>query len=82
MAQQLERDSPLLAIAVEGGGVLIDAHDQADAVLEVLVGEGDAVAYAEVRATADLRWRTRPLEFRIRWCRGTFGGPRGRMIAP
>jgi hypothetical protein len=29
VAQQLERDSPLLTIAVEGGGVLIDAHDQA-----------------------------------------------------
>jgi len=39
VTQESEADAPLLAIAIERGGVLVDAHDQADAVLQVLVGE-------------------------------------------
>ena len=33
MPEQFEGDPPLLAVAVEGCGMLIDAHDQTDAVL-------------------------------------------------
>ena len=39
VSKQFEGDPPLLAVAVERGGVLIDAHDQADAVLQILVDE-------------------------------------------
>src|SRR3954451_1778335 len=79
MSEQFEGDPPLLAVAVECGGVLIDAHDQADAVLEILVGEGYAVARAELGTTGDLRRRTWPVEFDIRWCRAMFGRRRGRI---
>lgn len=64
MSEEFEGDSPLLAIAVERGGVLVDAHDQADTVLEVLVDEGNAVADAEVGTTWDLRWRV----WLVIWC--------------
>ena len=72
MSEQFEGDPPLLAVAVEGGGVLVDAHDQADAVLEVLVDDGDAVADAEVGTTGDFRWRTWFVEFDACGCRTTF----------
>jgi hypothetical protein len=56
--KQFEGDPPLLTIAVKRSGLLVDAHDQADAALEVPVGEGYTVADAEVSAAGDLRWRT------------------------
>ena len=56
--------------------MLIDAHDQADAVLQILVDEGHPVANAEVGTTGDLRGRSWPGEFDICGCRATFG-PRG-----
>ena len=59
----MEAYPPLLPVAVERGGVLVDAHDQADAVLQVLVGEGHAVSDAEVGAAGDLGWRAGPFEF-------------------
>lgn len=65
MPEQFEGDAPLLTVAVERGGVLIDAHDQADAVLQVLVGAGHPVAHAEVGATGDLWWRSGPGELDI-----------------
>ena len=68
MSEQFEGDPPLLAVAVERGGVLVDAHDQANAVLEVLVDEGDAVADAEVGTTGNLWRRTWSARFDIRWC--------------
>ena len=55
MSEKFEGDPPYLAVAVESCGVLIDVHDQADAVLEILVDEGDAVADTEVGAAGDLR---------------------------
>src|SRR3982751_3065588 len=79
MSEQFEGDPPLLAVAIEGGGVLIDAHDQADAVLEILVDERYAVAHAELGTTCDLRWRTWPGEFDVWWCRAAFGRRRGRF---
>jgi len=48
--QQLKPDAPLLPIAVERGSLLVEAHDQADAALDVLIGERHAVAYAEIGA--------------------------------
>ena len=57
MSEEFEGNPPLLAVAVERGGVLVDANDQADAVLEVLVDEGDAVPDAEVGTPRDLGWR-------------------------
>ena len=73
MPEQFEGDPPFLAVAVEGCDILIDAHDQADAVLEILVDEGDAVADAEVGAAGDLRWGAWPVGFDIGWCRAIFG---------
>ena len=65
MPEKFEGDPPFLAVAVEGCGVLIDAHDQANAVLEILVDEGDAVADTEVGAAGDLRWGTWPVGFTL-----------------
>ena len=56
MPEKFEGDPPFLAVAVEGCGVLIDAHDQTDAVLEILVDERDAVTDTEVGAACDLQW--------------------------
>ena len=39
MPQQFEGDVLFLTFAIERGRMLVDAHDQADAVLKVLVGE-------------------------------------------
>lgn len=47
-------DAPGLTVAVERGRALVDAHDQADAVLQVLVGEAHAVSDTEVAAPGDL----------------------------
>lgn len=58
MPKQFEGDSPLLTIAVERGGVLVDADDQPDAMLQILVGEGHPIAHAEVAAIGDLWWRS------------------------
>src|SRR5258706_8701157 len=79
MSEQFEGDAPLLTIAVECGGVLIDAHDQADAVLQILVSEDHTVADAEVGTTGDLRWRTWPVAFDIFRCRAAFGRRGGRI---
>ena len=57
MAEQAEGHAPGLTVAVERCGALVDAHDQADAVLQVLVGEAHPVADAEVGAAGDLGWR-------------------------
>lgn len=54
MSKQFEGDAPSLAVTVERCGVLIDAHDQADAMLQVLVDKGRPVAHAEVVAAGDL----------------------------
>jgi hypothetical protein len=58
VSEQSEGAPPLLAVAVESGGVSIDTDDQADAVLQILVDEGDAVSDAEVGTTGKLGWRT------------------------
>ena len=63
MPEKFEGDPPLLAVTVEGCGVVIDAHDQTDAMLEILVDEGDTVADAEVGAAGDFRWRAWPVGF-------------------
>ncbi len=65
MSKQLEGDPPLLTVAVERGGVLIDAHDQAGAVPQVFVDERHPVADAEVGTIGDLWWRTWPGEFGV-----------------
>ena len=72
VTKQFEADSPLVAIAVERGGALVDAHDQADAVLQVLVGEGHPVSDAEVGPAWNLRWWARPGEFHVCRCRTAF----------
>ena len=72
VTEQFEASSPLLAITVERGGALVDAHDQADWVLQVLVGEGHPVSEAEVGTAWDLWWRARPGEFHVCRCRTTF----------
>ena len=64
MAKQFEGDAPLLAIAVERGGVLINAHDEANAVLQIFVHEGDTISNSEVCAFGDLRW----WHWTVRWC--------------
>src|SRR5438105_1454652 len=79
MSEQFEGDAPLLTVAVERGGVLIDAHDQADAVLQILVGEGDFIANAEVGTSCNLWWRSQPGQLDICWCRATFGRRRSRL---
>jgi hypothetical protein len=48
--EQAEPNAPGLPIAVHRGGALVDAHDQADAVLQVLVGEAHPVADPEFGA--------------------------------
>ena len=63
--EQFEGDPPLLTVAVERGRVLIDANDQADAVLQILVDECHPVANAEVGTTGELRGRSRHGEFDI-----------------
>jgi hypothetical protein len=45
--------------------VLVDAHDEPDAMLEILVDEGYTVADAEVVATGDFWWRTWLGEFGV-----------------
>lgn len=81
MSEQFEGDPPLLAVAIERGGVLIDAHDETDPVLEVLVGEGDPFADAEVATSRDLRWRNWPGEFDVRRRRPSVGRRRvGRNV--
>src|SRR6187402_2633986 len=59
--------------------MLIDAHDQADAVLQILVDEGHPVANTEVGTTGDLRWWSWPGAFDVRWCRASFGRCVGRF---
>jgi hypothetical protein len=54
-----------LAIAVERRRALVDTHDQPDAALQLLVGEADALADAEVGTAGDLRGR--PARTRIRF---------------
>ncbi|WP_042876913.1 hypothetical protein [Cupriavidus necator] len=36
-------------VALNGGGLLVEAHDGADAFAQVLVGEADSIADEEVR---------------------------------
>ncbi|MNT14138.1 hypothetical protein D3C72_1491310 [compost metagenome] len=50
-------------VALNGGGLLVEAHDGADAFAQVLVGEADGIADEEVR-TLRPRWRWR---WRWRW---------------
>jgi len=54
VAEQVEGALPLLTAAVERFGALVDAHGQADAVLKILVDEGNAIANAEVGMVGDL----------------------------
>jgi len=43
-------------VALNGGGLLVDAHDGADALAQVLVGEADGVVDPEVRTLRPGRW--------------------------
>ena len=45
-------------VALNGGGLLVEAHDGADAFAQVLVGEADSIADEEVR-TLRPGWRRR-----------------------
>jgi hypothetical protein len=50
----------------------VRADDQADAVLQVLVGEGHPVSDAEVGTAWNLRWWAQPGEFHVCRCRTAF----------
>jgi hypothetical protein len=51
-------DAPGLTVAIERRRSPVDAHDQADASLQMLVGETYALADAEVGTIRDLRRRS------------------------
>ena len=58
MSKQTECHAPALPVAIESGRLLIDAHDQSDAMLQIAIDEAHALTYAEVLAPTDLgRWR-------------------------
>ena len=58
MVKQAEGNTPGLAIAVECRGALVDAHDQADAALQMLVGEAGSLDCIRARLPngAPYRW--------------------------
>ena len=57
MFKQSERHTPCAAIAVDGGGALVNSDDFSDVTLEALVGEAHTLADAEVLFVMDLRRR-------------------------
>lgn len=50
VAQHGEGDAPTEAIAIDGGGALVDAYDETDLRLQVAIGERHFLATAEVIA--------------------------------
>ena len=48
--EHAEGHTPALVVAIDAGGLLIDAHDGADPGLQVAILETDAIANAEVIA--------------------------------
>ena len=54
MSKQTECHAPALPVAIESGRLLIDAHDQSDAMLQIAIDEAHALTYAEVLAPTDL----------------------------
>ena len=53
MSKQTECHAPALPVAIESGRLLIDAHDQSDAMLQIAIDEAHALTYAEVLAPTD-----------------------------
>ncbi|MGJ7575122.1 hypothetical protein ACSFBX_31705 [Variovorax sp. RB2P76] len=55
MPEQTEANAPSPAVAVNGGGALVEALDLSDLTFEALVDEADAMAATEVLLPVDLR---------------------------
>lgn len=79
LAQQSKRDPPvaLVGIALYGRGLLVDTHDGADALVQVLVGKGHRVADHEVFTLSTGRRRWRWVVWCRRGCSGGIGDDRG-----